>query len=74
MRWYPYYSDGFKCTLEKDSDGVHLEIEAFGETIEEAFDAAYKKWYRILDKGAPELAAPQIEYQPTITSDDEIPF
>lgn len=73
ISWRNYYNDlQYRCVLSKESDGVSLQIEGRGECIEDAFDQAYYKFFRIVDKGAPELTAPQIELKSV--DDGKIPF
>lgn len=64
--------------LHKSDEGITLQVREEANTPEAALTAAYNKFYRTVETGSPELAAPMIEHfipePPVASSDDEIPF
>lgn len=59
--------------LEKKAEGVMLQAEAEAAHFPEALTTAFNKFFRVIEKGVPELVGPLIE-APKHTADDDIPF
>lgn len=60
------------CILEKSGHGVELKVRGEGPTLEDAIDAALKKWKASVS-GIEEFSGPLLE-APKPIGDDEIPF
>lgn len=67
--WLHHTYGRWTCAIKVDEDGTKLEVSATGKLPEDAYQEASAKYDRLLQRGAPELAARQIEYDPV----DELP-
>ena len=69
---YATRNGSWACNLEKSGHGVELKIRGEGPFLEDAIDAALKKWKASVS-GIEEFSGPLLE-APKSVDDDEIPF